>query len=559
MAKRNIFSALNHPENHVSRNGFDLSHRKVFSAKAGQLLPILCEDVVPGDYFEIDTASLIRTMPLNTAAFLRARACFDFFFVPKTKLWSNYNAFISQRNVIESSALHEAAYEPNVTLTTLNILVNDGNADSTSVRDTVSDRAKVLQLLGYGDGMKTLPSGLDGSKSLTALPIAGYNAIFNWYYRNAWRDEPTSAMIARSNLDNYSCDTYQGSLIDAGTTDFVHLYPHSWYKDLFMGSLPNQQFGVVSSVDVSGGSVRLSAGNNVSVAGSSNPPTGIDPGSIYYGSGQYPQYSSSLSTNGATFDVLALRKALALQKWKEYNMRAGWKAKYQQRAMFGVDAPHDAQHEIDFIDSYEQIIQISEVISTANTSSPTDGNGNLAEIAGKGISAGGSHKIKYSVNQPGYIYCIFYIIPEAEYDQEMIDRQLVRSEPFDHYTPAFENLGMQAIHKSELSYKGNASVFDNVIGYAPNYYEYKTRVDKVYGPFTTNGSLSPWVSVRRDIQNMINTGTLSKNNFYIDPRVLDPLFAVACDGTQDTDQFIINCNFDIKAVRPMSVLGLPTL
>ena len=85
MANRNIFSDLLNPKSFNQKNGFDLSHRKVFAAKAGELLPVLCEEMYPTDYFEIDTATLLRTLPMQTAAFLRARMCFDFFFVPTPK------------------------------------------------------------------------------------------------------------------------------------------------------------------------------------------------------------------------------------------------------------------------------------------------------------------------------------------------------------------------------------------------------------------------------------------------------------------------------------------
>lgn len=565
MASKNIFKSLLHPTNNISRNGFDLSHRKVFSAKAGELLPILCEDVVPGDYFEIDTASLIRTLPLNTAAFLRANACFDFYFVPKTRVWSRYGSFIAQRDNYESSALQSYLYEPNITLGTLNGIVN--YVPSTQIVDSQDARAKLLELLGYGDGLKNLPTGLDSSKSLTALPICAYNAIYNDFYRNAWRDEPTGVDVYHANLDSLPCSSYATSLVGYGsaTYDFVSMKYHGWFKDMYMGSLPNSQFGVVSSVAVDSDFSRLqsrsgSPGNNgvlsIDPTGDFVVRGGIDTsGSV----GQVlPSANAELKfVDPSHFDVLALRKALALQKWKEYNMRAGWKRKYQQQAMFGVDAPSDAYHEIIQIGSYAQPINIDEVISTSNTSSPSSGNGNLGEIAGKGIAGVNGEHITFNVTLDGYIFCIFYIMPQAEYDADMIDRNLIRSEPFDHYTPAFANLGMQAIHKHELTYKGNPSVFDNVIGYAPNYYEYKTRTDKVYGAFRTNQAMSPWVSVRRDLQGIVNSGSIPTSYFYVNPSVLDSIFVANADPTLDTDQFMVNCNFAISAVRPMSVLGLP--
>ena len=50
--------------NKSSRNGFDLSFKRNFTAKTGELLPIMCKEVIPGDTFT-------RTMPVNTAAYAR--------------------------------------------------------------------------------------------------------------------------------------------------------------------------------------------------------------------------------------------------------------------------------------------------------------------------------------------------------------------------------------------------------------------------------------------------------------------------------------------------------
>ena len=97
------FLNLLKPKVHPSKNGFDLSRKHVFSSKAGQLKPCLCVETVPNDHFEIDLACLTRTMTLNTAAFLRGKQRFDFFFVPYSQLWHPFNQFISQRTDKHSS------------------------------------------------------------------------------------------------------------------------------------------------------------------------------------------------------------------------------------------------------------------------------------------------------------------------------------------------------------------------------------------------------------------------------------------------------------------------
>ena len=610
MAKRNIFESLLHPEVTPQRNGFDLSHRKILTMKAGELLPVLCEDMMPTDYFEIDTQSFLRTFPLNTAAFLRAKLCFDFFFVPKTAVWSRYNDFISQRVDKRSSYTRGSAYEPNISIAFARTCVADAGEPESgaySPIDSADARTKLLQLLGYGyiggNNAVDYPVGAaTAGKSLTALPIAGYNFIYNRYYRNPYRDEPNSYAIQNQNLDFVPCETYANSLVDNYVEyDFISMHYHGWYKDLFIGSLPNQQFGNVTSISVDSVGTKALQGTTAKDTGTwsysngdfpedssvhtvnANNTNSLGPGN---GSGRYLHFHNfaldlrqGTIANGS-FDVLALRRAMALQKWKEYNMRAGYRNSSQQRAQYGAPTPNDYEHDLQYIDSFESNVMIDEVISTSNTSSPQSGNGNLGEIAGKGIGFGQSKKINFEASVPGYLYCIAYVLPNADYDAVGFDKSLMRSEPFDHYLPAFENIGMQPITLNQLNAQygiTDTTIGNTVIGYAPNYYEYKTRVDKCYGafmdflienaapsgqtpqPVKRPGSLSPWCSHRTDFLRLVQGQFVPTESFYVNPSCLDNIFVKSADGWKESDQFMLNLNFDIKAVRPMSVLGLPTI
>ena len=405
------------------------------------------------------------------------------------------------------------AYEPNIPFKYVCEECDTSRHISGDVFDTPAHRAKLAQLLGFCKLGYTSPadwlSGGQyeslGAKSLTILPVMGYHRIYNMWYRNAWRDEPNQYDVNMMSADNWDCSSYANSLFQnnypCGATDvnspsIFQMHFHPWMSDIFMGSLPNQQFGSVSTVDLNG--VTQNDVARWLVPGTGNAPT---PSSAVTTNGA----GTSLYVNGnsvahthifdSSFDVLALRKALALQKWKEYNMRAGWKNRSQARAMFGVSTPEDRKHEIEFLKGYEFPVMIDEVTNQSNT--------NLGELAGKGIGVGNGELLKFnSGERHGYLYCICYVLPQAEYDAVGIDKQLVRSEPFDHYVPAFENLGMEPIYKYELNATGNASVFDSVIGYAPRYHEYKTDYDKVYGEFMTGGTLDSWVSVRNDFQQL---------------------------------------------------------
>lgn len=559
---------LLNPSHTPNRSGKDLSCRKVLSCKAGQLLPILCEEMVPNDYVEIDTATLVRSFPLKTAAFLRAKVHFDFFFVPKTAIWRNWDRFYYQRNDHESSYLKSFAYEPNIPLKYICEECDTARHVSGDVFDTKAHRAKLAQMLGYSIfGYTNFTDWLSGGqyeaiaeKSLSILPVMGYHRIYNMWYRNSWRDEPDSWQTNMFSADNWDCSSYATSLFqnnypcsgtDVNSPSIFQMHFHQWYSDLFMGSLPNQQFGSVSTVDISSDQNRWFAS-----PGSSWPTSDTPVSATMKSVGQnitIPGVSQIYHDHN--FDVLALRKALALQKWKESNMRAGWKNRNQAKAMFGVSTPEDRKHEIEFLKGYEFPFMIDEVVSQNGAS-----GGNLAELAGKGIGVGNGELLKFnSGERHGYLYCIAYVLPQAEYDAKGIEKYLVRSEPFDHYVAAFENLGMEPIYKYELNASGNTNVFDSVLGYAPRYHEYKTRVDKVYGEFMTGGTLDSWVSVRNDVASAANSGYIPIRLFYVNPMCLDSIFATSAGADETSDQFILNINIRDKAVRPMSDLGLPNL
>ena len=91
-----VFSDIK-PRNRASRNAFDLSRRSVFSTKAGQILPVFVQPTLPSSHYRLDMQQLLRTQPLQTAAFTGFSINYDFVFVPYNHLYSSFNQFIAQR------------------------------------------------------------------------------------------------------------------------------------------------------------------------------------------------------------------------------------------------------------------------------------------------------------------------------------------------------------------------------------------------------------------------------------------------------------------------------
>ena len=581
-----VINSLHSPSYNPPRSGKDLSHRKVFSLKAGELIPALCEECIPEDYFEIDLAALVRTLtPLQTASFLRAKVHFDFFFVPMTSIWRNFDAFYYQRSDNYTSYKQGMNYEPNISLLDMIVAKELGNTNSTvGVRDSKAARAKILEMLGYGSWYTNVAAdfaegaqyGAIASKSLTALPLFAYNRIYNLHYRNAWLDEPDADAIRSMSADCIDCSTYLDSLVVAADslTDnpeipgILQMHYHQYQQDLFQGLLPSQQFGVVSTIDTPTLDLRLSAdlttGNTLTATVRNNSVAldGLKRDVKFTDSNSVAAFLK-VPAGQTVFDIVTLRKALAMQKWKEYNGRAGWKAGQQQKAMFGVGEASDRVHDVEFIDSYQFPIMIDEVVQSSPSAAVTGISSSasaVGDLGGKAIGIGNGHKIKFNVGKRwGYLMAIAYIVPQSEYNAVGIDKQLVRSTPDSHYMPAFANLGLEPVFKFELNAGGSASVFDKTLGFSTRYHEYKTRVDKVYCNFKSSGSLSHWCSSRRDLASIANSGSIPVSYLYVNPNVLDTIFYSQSDGTLDTDQFMINCNFSVKAVRSMSDLGLPQM
>ena len=76
--------------NKVNRNAFDLSHRHMFTAQVGELLPVFTQWVNPNETFKIGYNGKTRTAALNTDAFTRIRENIQYYFVPFQSLWKYF-------------------------------------------------------------------------------------------------------------------------------------------------------------------------------------------------------------------------------------------------------------------------------------------------------------------------------------------------------------------------------------------------------------------------------------------------------------------------------------
>jgi hypothetical protein len=337
----------------------------------------------------------------------------------------------------------------------------------------------------------------------------------------------------------------------------------NWNKDLFMGMLPNSQFGDVAVVDVPG-----AASAPLVVSGTSQP---VRVGLALQGSSSQnfitststltPNSGLSVSVPASSFNILALRQAEALQKYREITQSVDTNYRDQIKAHFGVNVPASDSHMAQYIGGIARNLDISEVV---NNNLQGDGE---AVIYGKGVGTGNG-SMRYSTgSRYCIIMCIYHCMPVLDYAISAPAGQLFCTSVDDLPIPEFDNIGMEGVPAVQLFntklFSSNASIkVDSILGYNPRYFNWKTNIDRIHGAFTT--TLKDWVAPIDDsflynkLLNTASDGSLVQWPFFkVNPNTLDDIFAVKADSTWETDQFLVNAYVGCKVVRPLSRDGVP--
>lgn len=584
--------------NHPRRSAFDLSSKVAFSAKSGELLPIKWYFTMPGDKFTLKRQHFTRTQPVNTSAYTRIREYYDWFWVPLHLLWRNAPEVISQMqsNVQHSgsqtSALTLGNYLPTISNSQINLSLARLYQKKNYFGFDRSDLAyKLLQYLRFGNvssgATRNYATSIPLSDSsysqknrfdlnLSVFPLLAYKKFCQDYFRySQWQ---TSSPYLW-NIDYYtgtqqqlfSSIPVQGDSYWNNNTMFDLEYCN-WNKDLFMGVLPDSQFGDVVSIDTGGLKSQdlyveakiTSSSSSRTYLGAKTASSGTD---FAINAGPNAAQSNPLFVEmpdlAASFDVLALRRGEALQRWKEISLNVPQNYRAQIKAHFGVDVGENMSGMSTYIGGDSSSLDISEVV---NTNLQSDNAQSEAVIAGKGVgSSQGSEK--FEARDWGVLMCIYHNVPLLDYVSSAPDSQLFVTQNTDLPIPELDSIGMQSVPISMYSNGDNELVngfltADYTMGYLPRYYNWKTSYDYVLGAFTTTEK--EWVAPITSAiwKNMLSTVTTASasvtyNIFKVNPSVLDSIFQVNADSKWDTDPFLINCAFDVKVVRNLDYSGMP--
>lgn len=440
----------------------------------------------------------------------------------------------------------------------------------------------------HDEEVSDFPNWLSSSFAKDNLPLrpnlfsmACVMKVWYDYYRNQQYD--VNRDYSQFFNFDYVLSDSQGVIQDWCIIELLKPVYRQWKKDIFTGSYPNAQFGSVAVASLENPSTLFSV-NPLADGALFDGPTVQESGKMTVEWADSDRRVISDSWNiDSSVSAVSIRQALAFQRYKERILRAGSRTRNLQTALFGDASRFIQDNYADFLGSSDFVIDINTVASTADS-----GSSNVGELAANGVGTNGSKAFTYHSHDFGVIIGFFSILPEAEYESFMIDPFNQKSESFDWFKADFQNLGLSPVFNFDFntfyfSGGGNSRFFHRVLGYLARYWEYKTSVDKVHGEFysTNPFNSNEWTDLRLgetnwryryDVAKSLTVGAFSQfvtprpsstfyfshlAGLYVNPSCVDNIFYVASDERQVTDQFLVNCNHDLKAVLPMSVIGLP--
>ena len=573
-----IFSKT--PINRPKRNLFNLSYQNKFSCNLGQLVPIMCKPVVPGDTFKCSSELFVRTAPLISPMFQQLDVYVHYFYVPNRLICSDWEQYISPHATKDNKNPSELQL-PSIDL-------RDRKTFQFSSEKLFAP-GTLMDFLGYhGQG-----DGVPDEDALVAsiLPVNAYNLIYQSYYcdQNLGLASRVDDPLLLDEMKVYGVDDgfeekYES---DAGEPIFNYfsLRQRCWKKDYFTSALPFTQRGadvhlplygdasivgkssiatqpehLFSQVNPYSDPTDLNAhftkvdghDNTYSLRGNGN---GYDAAFTHSHAVSTQSIASQLSVdleNVSAATINELRRATRLQQYLETSARVGGRYKEFVLGHFGVNVPDGRLQRPEYLGGGVCKISIGEVTQTSMTVNSGDDVAALGQMAGRGSAYGNSNSFKHSFPEHGYVMAIMSIQPKAAYFQGVC-RDLLKQDRLDIYTPEFANLGEQPILNAELFAASDKP--KETFGYTPRYAEYKFSLDEIHGQF--RDSLDTWHMARV----FGEQPTLSNKFIEVNEKEdgLNRVFAVPGTSDNPVEHFYVYVQNNIKALRPMPVFGVPTL
>lgn len=540
------------PGSAIQRSKFDRSFGYKTTFNGGELIPIVFEEVLPGDTFNLNMTQFVRMNTLVSPFFDNVYLDSFWFFVPSRLVWSNWQAFCGEQTPGQVSTDYLI---PTLDLT---------DSGTSFENETIFDYA----------GLPTNVKLNNTYNPINSLPFRAYNLIYNEWFRDenlidsvvvplgdGPDDLSTYKLLKRAKRHDYFTSALpwpqKGPQVDINFASNSVVPVEMWSRtdpDTVTVANWNNGVGIHFTGDINYASMYSDTGGDfVQRYSEANPNVGtglraiLSPNVTYrnhsntYGNG----YANDPFVSWPSIEVNDLRQAFQVQKFYEKWARGGSRYTETLRVMFNVISPDARLQRPEFLGSGSTRIN---VIQTAQTSS-TDSTSPQSNLTAYGVSGATRHGFTHSFVEHGYVVGIICARADITY-QQGLSRMWSRRGIFDFYWPTLAHLGEQTILNQEI-YAQGTSADNDVFGYQERYAEYRYHPSQITGKLRSTDPTS--LDVWHLAQKFDSLPTLSQDFIEENP----PFKRVS--AVQNEPIFFGDFWFDFKCLRPMPVFGVPGL
>jgi len=507
------------PKAEIQRSSFDRSHGYKTTFDAGYLVPILVDEALPGDTYNVNMTGFARLatpiFPLMDNMFMET----FFFAVPNRLVWDNWQKFNGEQETPGDS-------------TDFLIPTTTAPAGGFDI-GTLSDY--------FG-----IPTEINNI-TVSSLWHRAYNLVYNEWFRDQNMVDP-----AEERTD----DGPDGSSI-------FPLQRRGKRHDYFTSALPFPQKGEAVGLPL-GITAPVVAGQSPG-----GPSWFVDGAEQTLGSTNSEQYAVWSDGTAATiseafwfnpnleadlsaassFTIAALRLGFQVQRMLERDARGGTRYTEIIKAHFGVTSPDARLQRPEYLgggSSPINVVPVPQTSSTQDSQGPVDTpQGNLAAY---GTSVMRGHGFTKSFTEHCLIIGLINVRADLTY-QQGINRMFSRQTRFDFYWPALAHLGEQTILNKEIYATNDEDQQDEIFGYQERYAEMRYKPSVITGLFRSeaDGSLDAW-----HLSQHFSTPPVLNESFINEHPPIGRVIAV-----QDEPHFLLDLHFNMQCARPMPTYGVP--
>ena len=497
------------------RSRFDRSHQLLTTINEGDLVPIYCDEVLPGDTARVHLNGLIRMSTPIYPVMDNAYMDTYFFFVPCRLLWEHWENMFGENDTDYWAEKTEYS-TPTCTIGGKSGLTNGSIGDY------------------FG-----LPTEVVNTIKVNALPARAYAMIYNEWFRDENLEAPIMLGYKKTDEGGKNDDPVgtgfnnksNNSVNQTANTNEANTYimkpaKAGKFHDYFTSCLPSPLKSDPVEINLTG-NANVCYGNGMNgkpytvkelkedlgwVEGTTGiAATASTTSNIWRASAGFNNpYDDSpakavvtaQSANQGGINLVAdlsgvsaisiqdLRMAIALQHIFEADARNGTRYREFLSGTWGVTSPDSRLQIPEYIGGQRIAINVNQVVQTSQTDTKTGQA--LGNTAAYSLTTCSKQMVDYAATEYGFIIGLAVVRVEHSYQQGLANKW-TRGGRFSYYDPRLAALGEQPVYNREIYAQGTAED-DEIFGYQEAWAEYRYKPSYVTGEMRSNiqTSLDAW-------------------------------------------------------------------